>query len=124
MSAKTYAYTDMWGDVLEVRFLRDTYVNGGNLAVQMLAETDEDGETYVEPYADLTVNVCGYAPAPRCAYIDTNNLGNGIIEFLAESGLAEFAGEFAQSGFCTYPMVRFTDKFFAESAGTVDEVEG
>lgn len=52
MSARTYRYTDQWGETRGVRLMRCAFADG-SLAVLMLSE--QDGEW--EEYGDVTVNL-------------------------------------------------------------------
>lgn len=73
-----------------------SYTNNGNLALQML----EDGA----PYASMTTNISDLSPWQ--AAIDTNNLGEEIIDLLEEYDLATFVG-YTHSGFCYYLIYDF-----------------
>lgn len=80
----------------------DTYIQNGNLYVGLI--THEEG--YPEPWSDLTVNL-GVKCKENCAYIDTNNNGNEIIEWLVENKLGVPTGHMRPSGFCVYPEFEF-----------------
>ena len=102
----TYQFNDRWGDTMDACLVRGEY-NNGSLAVEMI--TNSDG--YWEPWATVTVNL-GRAMG-RFAFLDTNNFPEGP-KFLEDNGLAVPTGDMAASGYCTYPLYEFTDKFFAE----------
>ena len=68
-----------------------------NLAIEMLCLDNE-------PFATLTVNLGEKLPSDM-AYVDTNNLRTGF-DFILKYNLGELVG-FGQSGFCTYPLVKF-----------------
>ena len=81
-----------------VQMTKTTYVNNGNLAIQLWNE--EDG-----PLAMLTVNLDkkldeGYA------YVDTNNCP-WAESFIEENKLGEDTGKLGFSGFCCYPLYKF-----------------
>ena len=81
---------------MKVWLMQSEYSDNGNIAVIMLTE---DGERY----ATLTVNI---TPKEKdCAAIDTNNYPQGM-DFIEKNHLGEKIGE-EQSGYCTYPVVRF-----------------
>ena len=80
------------------------YADNASLYVGLL--TNEEG--YPEPWQNLTVNL----PAsrfckPNCAYIDTNNNGDEIIDWLETNGLGKETGRIAASGWCFYPEFEF-----------------
>ena len=85
-----------------ITFNLDNYMENGNLYVGMM--TSIDG--YYEPWSDLTVNLSVDCKA-NCAFIDTNNNGNDIIDWLEENGLGEETGRFQISGWCIYPEFEF-----------------
>lgn len=89
---------------VDVRFETLKY-EGGDLAVQMLAKYD-----YWEPYAVITKNFDADL-APNAAFLDVNNVKN-IDKWLIENGLAKETPWATQSGYCVYPLVEFTEKFF------------
>jgi len=80
----------------------DTYLENGNLYVGLI--THEEG--YPEPWQNLTVNL-GVKCEPNCAFIDTNNNGNEIIEWLCENEIGHPTGNLKASGFCVYPEFQF-----------------
>lgn len=91
-----------WGVDNPITFHLASYLENNNLYVGMI--THRDG--YPEPYADLTVNL-SVKCAEDCAFIDTNNCGRSIFEWLVLNELATPTGRFQQSGFCVYPEMKF-----------------
>lgn len=80
------------------------YATNATLYVGLI--TNEEG--YPEPWQNLTVNLAESSRCkPNCAYIDTNNNGNEIIDWLEENGLGEETGRIAFSGWCMYPEFEF-----------------
>lgn len=79
-----------------------TYLENGNLYVGLIE--NEDG--YAEPWSDLTVNL-GVKCKDNCAFIDTNNNGDEIVDWLFENNLGEFTGVMQPSGWCVYPEFKF-----------------
>ena len=71
-----------WGAKYNIMFTTEQYVSG-NTRIAM-HYYDED-----------------------CGFIDTNNLGNNIIQWLIDNNLAMQTGRFGKSGFCVYPEVKF-----------------
>jgi len=104
---KTYKFTDEYGDTMDAYLIRGKYYNG-SLSVEMVAKYDG----VWEPWATLTVNL-GVGGEGH-AFIDTNNCP-WATAFLEENGLAIPMGVGGQSGYCTYPLYAFTEKFFDTS---------
>lgn len=78
------------------------YAENGNLYVGLI--TNEEG--WPEPWSNLTVNLS--VPChPNCAFIDTNNNGEEIINWLEENGFGKATGRVAPSGWCWYPEFKF-----------------
>lgn len=86
----------------------ETYPTG-NLAIQMMADTEEGPS----PWNVLTVNLLGIREKD-CAYIDTNNNGDEILKWIKKNRLAEPTRNIAQSGYCSYPEYRFHEKVLRE----------
>ena len=72
----------------------------------------EKGEEWWEPFGTLTKNLPEYSTPPNAAFLDDNNL-HKLCERVLDEGWAQVIGE-ADSGFCVYPMVLFTDEFLEE----------
>lgn len=92
--------------------LYDAYdsINGKNrniIAIQLFLKEDND----IEAYATLTVNLGEYIGVKNCAYIDTNNLGDDILEWLEEIKAGHRTSFTKHSGFCEYPLFEFDEKF-------------
>ena len=80
------------------------YADNGSLYVGLI--THEEG--YPEPWQNLTVNLKESSRCkPNCAYIDTNNNGDMILDWLERNGLGEQTGRIAVSGWCCYPEFEF-----------------
>ena len=80
----------------------DKYANNGNLAIEMVKVTD----VCYEPWSTLTVNL-GKKCAPDCAFIDVNNNGEEIVDWLLENKFGVFTNEIEIRGFCIYPKFKF-----------------
>ena len=91
-----------WGTQHPISFYLSKYAENNNLYVGMTTHY----EGFPEPYGDLTVNL-SVKCEDDCAFIDTNNLGESIIEWLVENNLAVQTGRMRQSGWCFYEEVRF-----------------
>lgn len=90
--------------------VRGEYANNNTLFVHMMGS---EGGGW-EPWANITVNLNHPLQDDRLAFIDTNNCP-WAASFLIEKGLAVDTGILWQSGYCQYPLYRFTDKFFEEA---------
>ena len=97
------------------RFWKDNYVDNGNLYVGV-TYWDEEFEDWM-PWGDLTVNLDIPCKSNE-AFLDTNNCSPDIIRVLKEKGYIKDVGITRQSGFCTYPLVEFTEEFLN---GTIEE---
>ena len=86
-----------------------SYYNNGNLA--LLLQDWNNGEP--EPWGDLTVNL-GISLDQDCAFVDVNNLGQEILPWLENEGLAKPTGRTQQSGFVSYPEYRFNREKLAK----------
>jgi hypothetical protein len=104
---KTYEL-QAWGHKHDIYLEKTSYASGGGLAVQMW--TVENGEL-ADPWSNLTVNL-DHEIAPDCAYIDTNNNGFEICDWIMKNKIAEPTGGFGFSGFCSYPEFRFNMSAF------------
>lgn len=92
---------------------KTTYRNNKTLAVFMV-EIQDDG--FEEQYGVLTVNLDEsdwLCSSGDCQFIDTNNFGWDILDWLEENGIANRTGTYGHSGFCDYPLVIFTEEALA-----------
>lgn len=80
------------------------YSENDNLAIIMRCYT-EDG-FYDGDFAKLTVNLSEKLPENQ-AYVDTNNLGVDVCEWIFDNHLGKCLPRFKQSGFCMYPLFEF-----------------
>ena len=91
-----------YGKEHPITFKLNSYLQNGNLYVGLV--THEAG--YPEPWSDLTVNL-SVKCEENCAFIDTNNNGDEIIEWLLNNNLGLLTGRVKRSGFCLYPEFIF-----------------
>lgn len=98
---KTF-HLEKYGSTHTIQLAVNAYYYGGNLAIQMFSF--ENG--YAEPWSDLTVNLDDTLPL-NCAYIDTNNNGEDILDWIKRYQLAVPTGRYSRSGFCQYPEYHF-----------------
>lgn len=92
-----------WGSDHPITFRLANYLAHNNLYVGMIVNHDPD---FPEHWSDLTVNL-DVKCAENCAYIDTNNNGDRIVEWLITNKLATLTGNMRSSGFCVYPEMKF-----------------
>lgn len=98
-----------YGTYSDIEMEKTEYRNNGNLAIQLYSEKEG-------PFATLTVNLNEKLPKGY-AYVDTNNCP-WAREFIAENHLGVFTGEYGFSGFCSYPLYRFTEKKETKKTGS------
>lgn len=94
-----------YGADRKIALVKNTYTQNDNLAIQMISH---DGE-FPEPWNSLTVNLSGKCDTD-CAFIDVNNNGADIINWLIKNDIAHPTGRTEVSGFCAYPEVKFTKR--------------
>ena len=99
---KVYDY-NAYGNNYKAFLEKGNYTSNGTLAIQMYVE--EEG--FAMPWAMLTVNLTDKGATKDKAYIDTNNLGIEILEWLEVNGIATNTGKIGFSGFCVYPLYQF-----------------
>ena len=91
---KCLTYTSRFTGETDVAFDIQQYMNNGNMYIGL--GCNEEG--YLEPFADLTVNLGDTTPN-YCAYVDTNNLPDAET-FIADNELGTFTGFVKRSGYC------------------------
>lgn len=95
----TLTYKSQWGGEYEIGLTVNHYLENNNLFVGMVCYNGE-------PFANLTVNLS--VPCDEnCAFIDTNNLGMGIMAWLEKNNLGTQTFRFQRSGFCEYYEFKF-----------------
>lgn len=70
-------------------------------SVAIQVRNQQDG-----PIATITVCLCDRNLGEGEAYIDTNNCP-WAVDFIEQEGLGKRTGRTGQSGYCTYPVVKF-----------------
>lgn len=107
-----------WDSEHDIALSVEHYEISGNLAIQMWSFD----EGYPEPWSMLTVNLDRKCE-PNCAFIDTNNNGVEIIDWLEANHLGYDTGIIHSSGYCTYPMFKFNmDEVMKHPVVTVEKV--
>lgn len=95
-------YLHKYGKDHPMTFHLANYAENGNLYVGLL--TNEEG--WQEPWSNLTVNLSAHCE-DNCAFIDSNNNGVEIIDWLMQNNLGELTGREMPSGWCRYLEFRF-----------------
>lgn len=107
---KLIKFKSQWGDEYNIYFYKDNYADNGRLFIGCMCEDEEYGG--FEPYCDVTVNLPYYStPDGNYGYLDTNNGDRSLFQMMKEKGWIEHTKIFGVSGFCEYPLVKFTDEF-------------
>lgn len=103
-----------YGGTYKIALRKGTYNSNETLAVEMVLVNSKG--KMAEPWNMLTVNINGsdiYANDIH-AFIDTNNNGNEIVDWLVENDIAERTNISGNSGWCVYPLVKFKQQALAE----------
>ena len=98
-----------YDEIYRARFIKDNYVNNGNLYVGVLTWNDDYDDW--EEWGDLTTNLPSTRLEYNEAFLDTNNCTPEIIIALENNGYIKDTRLKRQSGFCTYPLYEFTEEF-------------
>ena len=104
-----------YGTEYELEFKKGKYQNNGRLAIQVMCK--EPNEDCYSPFCMLTVNLLdiklsseGNVEMPsNMAFLDSNNCPADLVMKIIEEGYIIMTRTFAQSGFCTYPLVKFKE---------------
>lgn len=92
---------------IKVYLQLDSYRINGSLAVTLYGE---DGDLF----GVITVNLPGGPTPPHAAFVDSNNYP-WVELFLENNDIAHPTGDFAHSGYCTYPLYKFNMEKFQET---------
>lgn len=101
--------TTQWGKEYNIIFKKDRYANNKRLCVSCWCEDEEYGGW--EPYCNVTVNLSDKMPEGNYGFIDSNNADPVIIGLMYSKGWIEETERVGFSGYCVYPLVKFTDEF-------------
>lgn len=85
-------------------FTKSHYSADGNLAI---TAHEENGA----PYCHITTNIEGVDAKEPYGILDTNNLPSQLVDWLYSEGFIEEVREQVPSGFCVFPVVRFSQEF-------------
>lgn len=81
------------------------YGLGSPICLELLAYVEDRNE--FEPEAVITVNLPDMERNAGCQFIDTNNNGEAVLDWLVLYELGVPTGRYAASGHCMYPEVDF-----------------
>lgn len=111
---KIYELTK-YGGTHRIVLRKANYSNNGTLAIFMIELVNDDGCEYEENWACLTVNIgdSNLFANDTHAFLDTNNLGFDIINWLKSNKIATLTGDIGFSGYCRYPLAKFSSKVLA-----------
>jgi len=90
------------------RFYRAKYVNEN---IYIGVETWNEELQYWEPWCDLTVNLPGMDCEENTAFLDINGCNPEIIAELHKKEYIQDMGVIVPSGYCSYPLVQFSQEF-------------
>lgn len=118
MKRLEYDYTDRFGDKVTlipelVLYSADDVLTNkerNNIAIRLFSKEEEG----LEPYAVLTTNLGEFIAVKNAAYIDTNNNGEQILQWLEQNEFGTLTPLTKRSGFCEYPLFVFDEKFLKE----------
>ena len=107
---------ERYGKKHPVSFEKANYAENKNLYVGLTTWI----EGWPEPWSNLTVNL-SVKCADNRAFIDTNNNGDDIIDWLVANDLGKPTGRERVSGWCIYPEFEFNMDKLNELCGVDDE---
>lgn len=85
-----------------------TYMESDRIALLL---EDEDHA----PYGVVTVNIPELElKNNNCSFIDINNMGVEILDWLEINNFGKCTGAFGTSGFCMYPEFEFNEEIIKE----------
>lgn len=113
-SSRTITITDPLGNELQLRPRLELYSVKGIMGQEKhgLAIVLDTVSEEPEQYAVLTKSFGEFIGMKDCAYIDRNNCP--FADQLLDLGIAESTPMERQSGFCSYPLWHFREKFLRE----------
>ena len=83
-------------------WLKVRYYSNGNLAIVLYYINGD----IIDIWTVVTANL-GFLCDKNCSYIDTNNNGEEIRDWLVQNKLATPTRRSDRSGYCTYPIYEF-----------------
>ena len=102
-------FKSQWGKEYKIVFYKDKYLDNNRLYIGCMCEDEEYGG--YEPYCNVTVNLAQRMPEGNFGFLDTNNGEPNLFDLMFDKGWMEDTGNFGMSGFCIYPLVKFSNEF-------------
>ena len=98
----------IWDETIyNLTFYKSCYMDNGRIYIGAMCEEG--------PYGNVTVNLSHVPdekiPGANYGFLDTNNMNSAIFVEMEKRGWIKKTGVLAPSGYCMYPLVKFTDKF-------------
>lgn len=112
---KKFPYKTLYGDEKTIipRLVfypgQDMLLNKERLNIGLYLYEIDGNE--LEPYGVITKNFGEFIAMKNVAYIDTNNFGEGIIDWMEENKWGIRTSLTKTSGFCQYPLFSFNENF-------------
>lgn len=106
---RTIRFKNQLGNEYNIMFYKGKYVNNDRIYIVAYSEDEEYGG--YNPYCDITINLPQSIPNGNYAFLDINDADLKLLNLMSEKGWIEDTGNFGFSGYCMYPLVRFTDEF-------------
>lgn len=105
---------EFYGKKYHIALQKGAYQSNGTLAVQMLEVTPKG--KVKDYFGMLTVNIhdSDVMANDSMAFIDTNNNGIEIIQWLTKNNIATHTQLMGYSGFCAYPLFMFNESVLNE----------
>ena len=106
---------NFYGHKYHIVMQKGTYRSNGTLAIEML-EVSPKGKRVRDYFGMLTVNIADsdVVASDKYAFIDTNNNGEEIAQWLIDNKIAKNTGIKGYSGFCSYPLFKFEESVLDE----------
>lgn len=108
---RTFNFKDQWDETFKIAFYRSKYESNGRVYVGCMCQQDEENPDFWETYCDITANLPDSIPDESYAFLDANNGDKLVFKFMEEQGWMTQTGLICSSGFCNYPLVKFSDEF-------------
>lgn len=105
---------NFYGHKYHIVMQKGTYHSNGTLAIEMLSTTPKG--KFKDYFGTLTVNIADsdMVASDKYAFIDTNNNGEEIAQWLIDNKIAYPTGIIGYSGFCSYPLFKFDESVLDE----------
>ena len=106
---------NFYGCKYHIALFKGTYQSNNTLAIEMI-EVSPKGKRIRDYFGMLTVNIADsdVAASDKYAFIDTNNNGGEIAQWLIDNKIALPTGIMGYSGFCSYPLFKFDESVLDE----------